>query len=472
MIYQDRRNAALQRRPQLGCWLLAAALCWGVLWGDASAQGPHSQSEPREPSLVVPSGAPVRRGEGRRVTLQNSRGNDVVALLHAEVGDRRLVIWPDGRLESVPAARAPLTTKPFLPATKEEIGERLQAQGFRDFKVRNTARFIYVYNTSEAFCKGTSRILETMYPAILAYFKRLKLPVDHPQVPLVAVMFRTEEEFQKFEPVPDGIAAYYNSLSNHIVMYEQSDLVEVAPELAMKQSIGTIAHEGIHQILHNIGVQQRLSRWPMWLSEGLAEYFAPTTVDRKLRWKGVGMPNDLRMHELARFMNARRASGAQGEIVDQVVGARRLTSSGYAAAWSLTHYLASRQKEKFQDYLRDVAQLGPLEPSDGLAVPEGRRLFVKHFGDDYAALEQELVTHLKSLPYVDPIANQTHYVVLLESTTRRTAGVTTSPAGARQFQEETLTKLPAPLRAATRFQIMPFANKELAERYAEQFLGN
>lgn len=95
------------------------------------------------------------------MTLQNASGEDVVALLHAEVGDRRIVIQPDGRLESVPAARAPLTTEPFRPATKEDIGEQLKAKGFRDFKVRSTARFIYVYNTSDAFCKGTSRILET-----------------------------------------------------------------------------------------------------------------------------------------------------------------------------------------------------------------------------------------------------------------------------------------------------------------------
>ncbi len=210
----------------------------------------------------------------------------------------------------------------------------------------------------------------------------------------------------------------------------------------------------------------------MWLSEGLAEYFAPTSVDRKLRWKGVGMPNDLRMHELARYMDARGDTAARGEIVDQVVGAQRLTSSGYAAAWSLTHYLASRQKEKFHNYLREVAQFGPLEPREEQAGVESRRLFIKHFGDDYAAIEQGLVAHLKSLPYVDPIANQTHYVVLSESTTRRTAGVTTSPAGARKLQEETLTKLSVPLRAAARFQIMPFANKELAERYAEQFLGS
>ncbi len=309
-----------------------------------------------------------------------------------------------------------------------------------------------------------------MYPPVLAYFKRLKLPVHHPEVPLVAIMFRTEEEFRKFDEVPSGIVAYYNTLTNQIVMYEQSGLVEVAPELAMKQSIGTIAHEGIHQILHNIGVQQRLSKWPMWLSEGLAEYFAPTTVDRRLRWKGVGMPNDLRMYELAGVLKKNPNSG--GEMIDAVVGASRLTSTGYAAAWSLTHYLASRQKEKFQDYLRDVAQLGPLEPAAQQAATVGRQTFDKHFGNDYGEIAEGVIEHLRSLPYVDPIANQTHYVVLLDSATSRQVRVTTSPADARKFQEEALSDLPASLRSAARLQVVPFANAQLAKQYANRLVGS
>ena len=39
-----------------------------------------------------------------------------------------------------------------------------------------------------------------------------------------------------------------------------------------------------------IGVQQRLSTWPMWLNEGLAEFFSPTTTDRQLKWKGKRHP--------------------------------------------------------------------------------------------------------------------------------------------------------------------------------------
>jgi hypothetical protein len=155
------------------------------------------------------------------------------------------------------------------------------------------------------------------------------------------------------------VAAYYSAETNHVVMYEQSKLVEVAPELAVKQAIGVVAHEGVHQILHNIGVQQRLSRWPLWTAEGLAEYFAPTSVDKRLRWKGVGTPNDFRIHELEAFLKER--SNIDGQMVSQTVSAPGLSSAGYASAWALTHYLASRKKEKFHAYLREVAKLEPLE---------------------------------------------------------------------------------------------------------------
>ena len=53
--------------------------------------------------------------------------------------------------------------------------------------------------------------------------------------------------------------AYYDVLSNRIVMYEETALWKIKPDLALQQALATIAHEGRHQILHNIGVQQRLS---------------------------------------------------------------------------------------------------------------------------------------------------------------------------------------------------------------------
>ena len=136
-----------------------------------------------------------------------------------------------------------------------------------------------------------------MYPNLLAYCKRQKLDVHEPEVPLVVIMFRTRKQWQEFNAKvfkdrETNVVAYYSPISNRVIMYEQSDLVDVAPELALKESVSTMAHEGVHQILHNIGVQKRLWCWPMWISEGLPEYFSPTSLDKGVKWKGVGLVND------------------------------------------------------------------------------------------------------------------------------------------------------------------------------------
>ncbi len=450
--------------------LLATSVGGANLANTSSAQElPQGEPDASRLGLLIPKVGVVRPGQGQRVTWTDAGGKQVVALVHLEVGDRRLLILPDGKLVSVRTSETELTEEPFRPAAKDELASELQqTKEFAEFKTRSTAHYLFVYNTSETFYKGTSRILETMYPAIVAYFKRLRIPVHDPPAPLVAIMFRTEEEFRRFEDVPPAFAAYYNTISNHIVMYEQSDLVEVAPELAVKHVIGVIAHEGVHQILHNIGVQQRLSEWPMWISEGLPEYFAPTSVDKRLRWKGVGQPHDLRMYELNKVLKER--PGPPGEMVEKVVEAQALSSSGYAAAWALTHYLATRQRAKFQDYLRDVAQLPPLAARGSVAPEDPKAAFVRHFGSDFGAIQDAVVKHLQTLPYIDPIANQTHYVVMLRSTTSRSVGITTSPASVQKWQEQALEKIPPAVRAAVRFEVLPFDNKQLAERYAEGFL--
>ena len=101
-----------------------------------------------------------------------------------------------------------------------------------------------------------------------------------------------------------------------------------------------------------------------------AEFFAPTTMDRQMKWKEVGQVNDLRMFELEQYLKGRTVENADGQLVAQTIGAARLTSTGYAAAWALTHYLAKYQREEFQRFLRDTSRLGPLA-STGHVVPPG-----------------------------------------------------------------------------------------------------
>jgi hypothetical protein len=404
----------------IGCLAFSFVLGWV---DSAAAQQPAPQADPGDFGLVLPDDPPLPGG-GRRALVLGADGQLVVSQVHVEVGDRFVVVMPNGRLNSVPKADATLTDRPFAPATKEEIIAELTAEKFAGFRTRSTNRYLYVYNTSEPFYQATSRILETMYPALLAYCKRQKIEVHDPETPLIAIMFKTEAEFNRYREMPEGVVAYYNGVTNYVVMYEQSALADLAPDLAIKQSISTIAHEGVHQILHNIGVQQRLSRWPMWISEGLPEYFAPTQVDKRVKWKGVGLVNDLRMHNLLEFLKQQPGGTTRGELVRATAEAEQLDSTGYAAAWALTHYLAKFKKDAFFNYLRDVSKFQALEQRSEDDID----LFKRHFGSDFAELEKGLHKNLSKLPYVDPIMNQTHFVATITAGGRTRVMMTTSPA--------------------------------------------
>jgi hypothetical protein len=412
------------------------------------------------------------------VATTDANGVPVVGKLRVTVGENRIVMLPDGQLVARPVQQAEPTSQAFEPATKAALAAQLRVSQLSGFQTKETRRYLYVYNCSEPFAEAASRILETMFRGVAGYAQMQELPVVPPEVPLIVIIFRTAAEFQKFRRMPEDTVAYYDVISNRMVMYEESQLWRIKPELATAQAIATIAHEGAHQILHNIGVQQRLSLWPMWLNEGLAEFLAPTTTDRQLKWKGVGQANDLRMFELEQWVKNRTAEDADGQLVAQTVGAVRLTSTGYAAAWALTNYLARHQRAAFYEFVRQTSQLGPLE-SPGRVVPPGVlpdnvRRFKLAFGEDLADIERCLMLYLKQLPYVDPFADWPHFVAVVAvpsgTRPRREANVFHVPEQADRWRREIVDQMPEPQRPSVQSAVHSFPNSILAETFARQWL--
>ncbi|HWB00121.1 MAG TPA: DUF1570 domain-containing protein [Pirellulales bacterium] len=392
---------------------------WGISPAAGQTAPPSAVSPTGAPSSTAPrstaprSTAPIVKPDAdssRRVlvrlpadSLLAGRGASsdlVVARLHCENGPQSVVILPSGELIEVAANEATPTDRPFVAATKDELASALTSGKLSGFKTKQTKRFLYVYNSSELFYQGTSRILETMYPGVLTYCKRQKLDVHEADLPLVIVMFRTQAEFDAFRKMPPGVVAYYDGLSNAVYMYEMSKLAQVSADLALKQAVSTVAHEGVHQILMNIGVQQRLSSWPMWISEGLAEFFAPTDVTHDVRWKGIATVHDMRMAELEHYVKNTGRKVKAGETLRATVMAPNLTSTGYASAWALTHFLSQKRPTEFAAFLQDVSRREPLAQFEPDA---DETVFTKRFGTDYAALESLELKHLRSLPYVNPL---------------------------------------------------------------------
>jgi hypothetical protein len=426
--------------------------------GESPQPEAYPQARPEDLGLDIPDGDPVA-GAGRRVLVKDLQENLVVGRVHVEIDDRFIVLLPNGRLISVPQLEATITDRPFKPATKDEILQELTSGTFKGFENHSTARFLYVYNTSEAFTTATSRILETMYPTLLRYCKGMGLNVHDPEFPLVAIMFRSREEFNRYRQVPAGVVAYYNIVNNHIVMYEESELTEFAPAMALKTSISTIAHEGVHQILYNIGVQQRLSKWPSWITEGLPEYFAPTEVGRRIRWKGLGLVHDMRMYHLIKVAKAEGRGGRKWFHLDQNIQAKDLDALGYAKAWATVYWLAKFKQAEFKKYLQEASQLKPLEEPPGPGA-----LFEKHFGSDYPALEEMMLAKLRKVKYIDPIENQTYFVGFFENAVEKRALMALSPVTLKKWRSE--------ITRPGRFAIKPFPTKTAATSFVKRWMNS
>jgi len=459
-------------------------LCRGVMLCDVAALGDEVAEEkvanvhPRDFGFEIPAGI-VRPGESRRVVTHDYDGakgeaKPVVAQLYVRVGENAIVLLPDGRLVERKVGEFDVTDRPLDRWESPALAKHLIANEFKGFRTRATKHYVFVYNTSEPFADATTATLESMLLGIAYHAEAQKFEIHKPSTPLVVVMFRTNKELQAYRRLPLGVSAFYDTVSNRVLICEESGAA-TRPNLALREAIATIAHEGAHQILNNIGIQQRLSIWPIWLSEGLAEYFSPTKFDVRQRWKGAGQPNDMRLHDLESYLQSRET--VDGKTIESTVAAVRLSSTGYAAAWSLTHYLAQKQRTAFKTYLRDLSKLGPLQTrgrgGGGGISAQNVSDFKDRFGDAWATHEARLIAHLKTLPYRDPYGDLPHYLAMAYSPVgkgRKESHLFHRKADADRWSETTVAAWPVGQRTGAKTLVREFANRLAAEQFAIQWL--
>lgn len=457
-------------------FLLPFCLSSGVAAQDAVPQEPgEPENQPIMPAQGVGKLDLDKLGKARptppqtSTTYVRSEGGALVAKVLAELGDQRLVKLPTGELEVVDKKDTRPTDIEFSSASRKQVIAHLKSGKFGEFTFVEAGYYIFAYQGSEAFYLHTRSILETLLPGVVEQLRDWGLKPSRPETPMVVIIMPNRAAFDALEKMPPGVAAYYNGLTNYVVLYEDTRLWEAAPEYAFKEAAYTVAHEGIHQILANTGIQQRLSQWPQWISEGLPEYFCPLKVnsrliktggdelpERTLRWSRAGMVNDLRMYHLL------RTTGREGELVEGVVSSKQLSAYGYAVSWGLVHYLSTRKSEEFAAYLTDVGKSQPLMPLVARDHRGPDPLFVKHFGDNWAAIEAGVQRHLTDKDmqkqYTDPVENQTHYVLKRIVKRQRTfytrVAITLSPAAAREWKREQEEQMDAEGREAQFYTIV------------------
>lgn len=456
--------------------------------GGAPRQLQSDEDVSRRPLVTA---VPVRRVSSRRedpdetnggrFRVQDDNGRPVVARLHGRWGDKSVLILPDGQL-GIPSRLVP-ADEPFRPLTADELLPRLQRGPLGEFQVTRTPHYLIFYRSSQAFAESSGRLLEELYKRLLDAFRKNDVPVHDAEFPLVAVIYRTEREFRAKHDVEPVVQAFYEIYTNRITFFETSDQDQSAPEISALRKPQTVAHEGTHQILQNIGVHPRLSSWPIWLVEGLAEYCATPAVTRKggkPAWDGLGMVNGLHMATI-RELDDPLSMKFEGDgsplktpirmpgksLVESLIRKTRLTPTEYSLAWAMTHYLAFKRQDDFVSFLKRMSQLPPLKP---MTADDHLAEFVDAFGGDLVKLDRTINSYLRKLDSQKHFDRMPYYTVMYEQVVPtglvRRARVSQSPQVIWQWVQE----VTVPQGARPAWQAIPHDTRGRAIQAAQDWI--
>jgi hypothetical protein len=314
-----------------------------------------------------------------------------------------LVLAPDAMIWAIPPEELVSHTsddRPFEPLPRDALAKRLLAELPSGFRTYATPHYLILYDTSPAYAQWCGLLFERLYAAFTNFWKHKGFEVRQPEFPLVAVVFADKAAYAAHSRPVLGdnagmIIGYFNLMSNRITMCDltgvevdsrgagriksAAQINQVLAQPEALRTVATIVHEATHQIAYNCGLQTRPNDGPLWMTEGIAEFFETPDLRSAKGWSGIGTVNVSRLARFRQYLAARPADSLTTLVRDDVrFRDPKQALDAYAEAWALTHFLVRQHPKEFAAYLTTVSKTPPLV-QDG---PE-RRLdeFRRAFGD-------------------------------------------------------------------------------------------
>jgi hypothetical protein len=352
------------------------------------------------------------------VTIDRGGKREIAGKIEVEAEDGGvLLLSPDGELwpltaEEILSKRS--DDRAFAPLTREEMNRRLLEQ-HPGFKLHSTSHYTICYNTSKDYAEWVGSLYERLYDGFYNFWTKRGLKLRDPELPLVAVVFDTRENYALFarQELGDsvgGIIGYYSLRSNQVTMYDLTGLEGVADKRggsrakrinallsqpAAERNVATIVHEATHQLVFNSGMQTRYADIPFWVSEGLAVYFETPDLDSTKGWKKIGGVNRYNMLQFHKYMRERPANSLPALLTDDKRFRDPKTApDAYAEAWAFNYFLLRTRSD---DYARYLGSLTALEPLVALEPKQRIAAFQAAFGSDLGKLEAEWLKYMRGV---------------------------------------------------------------------------
>ncbi len=303
----------------------------------------------------------------------------------------------------------------FTPLAANELRKQLLKE-YRSFDVVTTNHYIICYNTSKAYAQWCGSLYERLYAGFHQYWKNRGIKLTEPDGPMLAMVFSTPEAYAHYSEPEIGKAAgqiigYYSFKTNRVAMYDltgmeklrrpgdkRSSPQEITQILARPDAesmVATIVHEATHQIAYNCGMHERFADIPLWVAEGLAEFFETPDLRSATGWKSAGGVNTMRLDRFRDYLPKRGAGSLQSLLVDDKrMREPRQALDAYAEAWAFNYFLLKRHGKQYNEYLQMLATKKAWFFGDA----ESRlKEFRTYFGDDLKELDDEFVRYARAL---------------------------------------------------------------------------
>jgi len=280
-----------------------------------------------------------------------------------------------------------VTVLPVVLAARQApaTGQPTPGKASRDWKRLEAPGLVVVGNAHPDQLRRTA---ESIVRFRLAMKSLLPFVRMDPPAPTVAVVFRDDNAMTPFKPRARGkpmdmVAAYFSP---------QPDVNYIVMAMGQREfTYQVVFHEYTHLL-----VNQNISRLPLWLNEGMADFFSTFDGSDRDGRLIVGRPLDYRVAMLvgryapfpmAQFIDPK---GIRDLYRDEIVTARF-----YAQSWALVHYLMLGDNGAHRAALG--AFMAGLQGGDPAHV-----VFTKVFGEDLAGFDRALMQYvsLMKLPAI------------------------------------------------------------------------
>jgi tetratricopeptide (TPR) repeat protein len=241
--------------------------------------------------------------------------------------------------------------------------------------------FTLIGNAGERDIRTVGTKLEQFRSVFSQLFPRVR--VDSP-VPITVIVFKSKSSYVPFMP---GYNGRVTEVAGYFQPGEDVNYITLTSEFGAANPYSTIFHEFVHSLTND-----STANMPLWLSEGIAEFYEMFEVTDKDTKVTLGAPISHHVFRLreTKFMPFPQFFAVHHKSPEY--NERDKQSIFYAQAWAFIHYLMLGNNGQRQPQLGQFANL----LNTGASVEE---CFTKAFQTDFATMEKELKNYISGSRY-------------------------------------------------------------------------